>query len=194
MALDFWFLRDKHCLLIPGDSALGYRLPLESQPWAAPNDLPWIHPPDPNQEFPDLASHKQQEQQQNARLQAAPAKTETGAHSTGNAGVDTTTRPVRAGPAGAVDDDVAKTSETTRSAARAAADLRAYDRAFVTRPPSRRATHGRLSSSCRHRIARDYLDLSARSRTRAQIGPVILEGYEPPRIRADDLARHADPA
>src|SRR6188472_2031486 len=60
-----WFLRDKHCYLIPGDSALGYRLPLESQPWAAPNDLPWIHPPDPNQDFPDLASHKQQEQQQN---------------------------------------------------------------------------------------------------------------------------------
>ncbi len=43
-----WFLRSERCYLIPGDSAMGYRLPLDSQPWATAGDLPWVHPPDPN--------------------------------------------------------------------------------------------------------------------------------------------------
>lgn len=49
-----WFLRDLHCRLIPGDSPMGYRLPLDSQPWVAPNDYPYIQTPDPNQPFPTL--------------------------------------------------------------------------------------------------------------------------------------------
>ena len=53
-----WFLRGERCYLIPDDSALGYRLPLDSQPWAAPQDLPWVHPPDPTQYFAPLPSHE----------------------------------------------------------------------------------------------------------------------------------------
>ncbi|HWN81848.1 MAG TPA: transglutaminase family protein, partial [Candidatus Udaeobacter sp.] len=33
-----WFLRKEHCFLMPGDSPIGYRLPLDSQPWALPKD------------------------------------------------------------------------------------------------------------------------------------------------------------
>ena len=51
-----WFLRDERCYLIPGDSPLGYRLPLDSLPWAAPGDFPHVHAPDPLQAFPPLAS------------------------------------------------------------------------------------------------------------------------------------------
>ncbi len=43
-----WFLRGERCYLIPGDSPIGYRLPLDSQPWVAPGDYPFIHPPDPS--------------------------------------------------------------------------------------------------------------------------------------------------
>ena len=35
-----WFLRDERCYLIPGDSPMGYRLPLDSLPWVAPEDYP----------------------------------------------------------------------------------------------------------------------------------------------------------
>ena len=52
-----WFLRER-CYLIPGDSALGYRLPLDSQPWAAQADLPWVQPADLTQAFPPLAPYR----------------------------------------------------------------------------------------------------------------------------------------
>ncbi|MEO8143831.1 MAG: transglutaminase family protein, partial [Betaproteobacteria bacterium] len=42
-----WFLREERCYLVPGDSPLGLRLPLDSLPWAAAGDLPWMHAPDP---------------------------------------------------------------------------------------------------------------------------------------------------
>jgi uncharacterized protein (DUF2126 family)/transglutaminase-like putative cysteine protease len=49
-----WFLRGERCFLIPGDSPIGYRLPLDSQPWAAKGDYPFIHAPDPSRSFPTL--------------------------------------------------------------------------------------------------------------------------------------------
>jgi uncharacterized protein (DUF2126 family) len=52
-----WFLRTERCYLIPGDSPIGYRLPLESQPWAAEGDYPFIHPPDPSRSFSALPPH-----------------------------------------------------------------------------------------------------------------------------------------
>ncbi len=42
-----WFFRDERMFLIPGDSPMGYRLPLESLPWVSSNDYPWQHTHDP---------------------------------------------------------------------------------------------------------------------------------------------------
>jgi uncharacterized protein (DUF2126 family)/transglutaminase-like putative cysteine protease len=53
-----WFLRDERCYLVPGDSPLGYRLPLDSQPWASASDYPWIHQPDPTQRFKALPAYR----------------------------------------------------------------------------------------------------------------------------------------
>jgi uncharacterized protein (DUF2126 family) len=53
-----WFLREERCYLIPGDSSLGFRLPLDSLPWAAEADLPWVHAPDPMQSFKPLPPRK----------------------------------------------------------------------------------------------------------------------------------------
>jgi uncharacterized protein (DUF2126 family)/transglutaminase-like putative cysteine protease len=42
-----WFLRRERCYLIPGDSPVGYRLPLDSQPWVKESDYPFMSDPDP---------------------------------------------------------------------------------------------------------------------------------------------------
>src|SRR5216684_7127343 len=52
-----WFLRSERCYLIPGDSPIGYRLPLDSQAWTATNDYPFIHAPDPSRTFSALLPH-----------------------------------------------------------------------------------------------------------------------------------------
>jgi uncharacterized protein (DUF2126 family) len=49
-----WFLRSEKCYLIPGDSPIGYRLPLDSLPWAAPGDTDIVVQPDPMVPHPDL--------------------------------------------------------------------------------------------------------------------------------------------
>ncbi|QUY48184.1 transglutaminase family protein [Serratia plymuthica] len=54
-----WFLRSEHCYLLPGDSPLGYRLPLDSQPWVHKSDYPYIHSADPHQSFPTLPAYRQ---------------------------------------------------------------------------------------------------------------------------------------
>ncbi len=42
-----WFLRDETMWLVPGDSPMGLRLPLDSLPWVSERDFPWLHPLDP---------------------------------------------------------------------------------------------------------------------------------------------------
>lgn len=49
-----WFLRDERLYLIPGDSPMGYRLPLDSLPWVAPEDREAWVVPDPSIPRPPL--------------------------------------------------------------------------------------------------------------------------------------------
>ena len=58
-----WFLRTERCYLIPGDSALGYRLPLDSQPWVSKTDYPYMYDMDPARTTPPLARYAELRQQ-----------------------------------------------------------------------------------------------------------------------------------
>jgi len=49
-----WYFRDGKLWLIPGDSPVGYRLPLDSLPWVSESDYPWIYPQDLMQELSRL--------------------------------------------------------------------------------------------------------------------------------------------
>ncbi|MGN4225860.1 transglutaminase family protein, partial [Burkholderia gladioli] len=42
-----WFFRDERMYLIPGDSPMGYRLPLDSLPWVSATDFPYLIDQDP---------------------------------------------------------------------------------------------------------------------------------------------------
>ncbi len=45
-----WFFRPERCYLIPGDSPIGYRLPLDSLPWTSTGDYPYLYEQDPHEE------------------------------------------------------------------------------------------------------------------------------------------------
>lgn len=56
-----WFLRDDRMYLIPGDSPMGYRLPLDSQPWASKGDYPYLierDPTAPRASLPNSADYR----------------------------------------------------------------------------------------------------------------------------------------
>ena len=52
-----WFLRDERLYLMPGDSPMGLRLPLDSLPWVSKADYPYLIEPDPSAPRAELAAH-----------------------------------------------------------------------------------------------------------------------------------------
>ncbi len=70
-----WFLRRERCYLSPGDSPLGMRLPLDSLPWAAPEDHAQLFPVEPNQDFAALPPYAELRARLGAPCDAADAQT-----------------------------------------------------------------------------------------------------------------------
>jgi len=52
-----WFFRDERMYLIPGDSPMGYRLPLDSLPWVSKGEYPYLHQHDPFAHLAPLPLH-----------------------------------------------------------------------------------------------------------------------------------------
>ena len=53
-----WFLRDERMYLMPGDSPMGLRLPLDSLPWVNDADYPHMAEQDPSSPRPELVPHQ----------------------------------------------------------------------------------------------------------------------------------------
>ncbi len=70
-----WSFRRRHLFVVPGDSPLGFRLPLESLPHVAPVDYPYYMPSDPFAERPDLPDAETLRQQRTT--QRSPSQEET---------------------------------------------------------------------------------------------------------------------
>jgi transglutaminase-like putative cysteine protease len=49
-----WHLRGERMYLLPGDSAMGYRLPLDALPWVSAVDYPYLREHDPLEQRPPL--------------------------------------------------------------------------------------------------------------------------------------------
>ena len=71
-----WFFRDERMYLMPGDSPMGYRLPLDSVPWVSKTDYPYMIEADPfapRQNLPPTAALAARYNAAAGMAQAAPA-------------------------------------------------------------------------------------------------------------------------
>ena len=151
-----WFLRRERCYLVPGDSPLGLRLPLDSMPWVKKEDYPYTNPPDPMappSALPTPAEIRRQLRETEVRAEKTP--------------------PARTGRArdGVVSPSmapVAQTSATEITRTAMCAEPR-NGVLYVFMPPTDKLE--------------DYLELVAAVEATAEAmdTPVVLEGYEPPK-------------
>ena len=172
-----WFLRSEYCYLVPGDSALGYRLPLDSLPWAREADLPRIHMADPTQALRPLPRATQLRRQMLGLRDEAGVRERAHAASSLHAGID------RDGFGDGRDSRLRGRDEPEHAAVRA--PRHDESAGWITRTAlSAEARNGNLYLFMPP-LARleDYLELTAAiEETAAALGtPVLLEGYEPPR-------------
>ncbi|MFM1770232.1 MAG: hypothetical protein RJA22_2761 [Verrucomicrobiota bacterium] len=169
-----WFLRgDETLWLIPGDSPMGLRLPLDSLPWVAESEYPWVHSQDPSQRLPELPRSFPQRQ----------------AFLTGGNAATTPGRPDPARPPGM---DPPATEDPGRRPRPGESAPWIIRTALCVEP-----RHGRLHVFLPPVAAtEDYLDLVAAIEDAAadlQL-PVILEGEPPPPDpRLEQLAVTPDP-
>jgi uncharacterized protein (DUF2126 family)/transglutaminase-like putative cysteine protease len=149
-----WFLRTDRCYLVPGDSPMGLRLPLDSQPWASPSDIASTLPPDLTQQFPPLASYAQ------FHVRVEPARAASTATSQRSGGVDM----------GGKTDRMPSPHESAAWITRATMCVEPRNGVlYVFMPPV----------DC----LEDYLELVAAVEATAGVmnQPILFEGYEPPR-------------
>ena len=155
-----WFLRSERCYLLPGDSPLGYRLPLDSQPWVTAADYPWQHALDPFAPRSPLASAAAIRQQFSATPEAAAGAADSAATGTANGA---------AGCASATQAGTPQPGQSAPGIVRLALCAEARQgRLHIFMPPTERLE--------------DYLELlAAVEATAAELQtPLIIEGYEPP--------------
>jgi uncharacterized protein (DUF2126 family)/transglutaminase-like putative cysteine protease len=167
-----WHLRGERCYLIPGDSPLGLRLPLASQPWLAEEDRAPFYPPDPGQIFPPLPTH--------AELQHQYASTSETKGKQPESELKSESDPVAvAAPAPVSDPNEASAMPSDRAPARGESATW-INRSAMCAEPRNGVLYVFMPPI---EALDDYVALVAAVEAAATaVGhPVMLEGYEPPR-------------
>lgn len=166
-----WFFRDERMYLIPGDSPMGYRLPLDSLPWVSEADYPWQYAHDPFGPPAPLRTATE------LRMQYADLDIESRMQNADASGESRKRRPRR--------------GESAAETLRTAVCVEARDPARAAGPKAEADALERLGNGNKLMhvfmpplaALDDYLDLlAAVEATAADLGiPVIVEGYPPPR-------------
>lgn len=168
-----WFLRSERCYLIPGDSSIGYRLPLDSQPWVSEGEYPYLYVADPSEELPPLPRYAQLRRQPSdwiEQRQPLPLHAELRRQAWRN--IDGTTDSKGSGRGTRNDSPTANRPAQGESAnwiTRTAICAQARNGVlYIFMPPTRRLE--------------EYLEIvqAVEAVARSQSQPVVLEGYEPP--------------
>ena len=181
-----WFLRQERCYLVPGDSPLGLRLPLDSLPWALPGDIPHVSQPDLTQTFPPLVAPQALRGIPSAALRSPQIR-----------------QQLKSPHASLLDGmpHAAYSSHPSHSAGLDGGPLGTHGTAHDGVPPSAPGLHESAGSITRTAMCAEprngvlyvfmpptarletYLELvAAVEATAADLAqPIVLEGYEPPR-------------
>ncbi|WP_414447401.1 DUF2126 domain-containing protein [Burkholderia sp. 22PA0099] len=197
-----WFFRDERMYLFPGDSPMGYRLPLDSLPWVSETDFPYLVERDPFAPHTPLPTADMLRARYLGAADAPPYLV--GGH-----------RVAAAAPRTAwqsrLDAEAAGAGDARRPGQPHAAQDAAAATAAASRPPARfesakDITRTALCAEVRQGVLylfmpplaelEDYLDLlGAIELTARALGmKLILEGYPPPRDpRLTVLAVTPDP-
>ncbi len=170
-----WFFRDARMVLIPGDSPMGYRLPLDALPWVSEGDYPWQHAHDPfgpPTPLRSAAALRMQYQGPGEGASAPGAAAGAAAPGTGPQATDRMPAP----------------GESASWVHRTALCVEARDPARAAGPKAETASFGsgrRLLHVFMPPLTRvdDYLDLlAAVEATAAELKVrIVIEGYPPPR-------------
>ncbi|PXW25460.1 transglutaminase family protein [Paraburkholderia caballeronis] len=190
-----WFFRDERMYLMPGDSPMGYRLPLDSLPWVSAADYPWQYAHDPFAPSQPLRSAAEMRMQYRGDGQPDASGDPTAAYrapgwagdgegfGAPHAGSGTGT-----GTPAAADGRLPARGESASWITRTAICVEARDPARAAGPTAEADAFGsgrRLLHVFMPPLANldDYLDLlAAVETTAADLGvKVIVEGYPPPR-------------
>ncbi|MEM1026870.1 MAG: transglutaminase family protein [Planctomycetota bacterium] len=184
-----WMLRGQRLYLVPGDSPLGLRLPLESLPWVKQEQYPFIHEADPLEQRPALPGrrapivtqnrwrpgetheeHFHEDDERNGDVSSMRQHRRRVTHVGGNYTEPTSTpygwaKPLSEAPW----NRQPKPGESAHWVMRTAICVEAREgRLYLFMPPQR--------------TIEDYLDMvAAVEHTAAQLKtPVLIEGYTPP--------------
>ncbi len=166
-----WFFRGDEMFLVPGDSPMGFRLPLDAIPWVSESEFPHVYEQDPTEARPELPERATISRQ--PRDAAEPPRDRQGfvEQVLGPAGVTRRGRDMNASP-----DLVPQEGVSAPWIIRTALCTEVRDGVMrVFMPPQR--------------YLEDYLELVAAIEDTAAVldQPVLVEGYTPPhdsRIRS----------